>query len=239
MLSPRSLIYASNTLQYHCKSAAFWASSEYDYSAARLPPLHLVLSGTEIKSDLVPSRAGADLWGGFLPAQTSTLELRRAVYLRSSWEALLGANTMRKVTKDGDKLVAFAAVVEHFQLIWKTSQYLAGLWRHILTRDLLWNRSGDLRGCRKRPPKYRAPSWSWACIHGPIHFGISPGRSRGLMELQCHSLPGHSSITRAAIWKSGLRHFDCGGYSETISTSDPAPRRHSFVDKTLRRRPSY
>lgn len=45
-------------------------------------------------------------------------------------------------------------------------QYFAGLWKGDLVEGLLWNTQG--KPPTKAPSQYRAPSWSWAAMNGPI-----------------------------------------------------------------------
>ncbi|KAM7208155.1 Heterokaryon incompatibility protein (HET) domain containing protein [Naviculisporaceae sp. PSN 640] len=57
---------------------------------------------------------------------------------------------------------------------WKGVKYWAGLWSHSLHRDLLWrvgsNNREDRTSLHRRPAKWRAPSWSWASVKGPVEF---------------------------------------------------------------------
>ena len=101
-----------------------------------------------------------------------TEDTSKAINLRKSWEQLLGAYTRREVTNPGDKLMAFGAIAEEFHRIWE-SRYLAGLWEHTLTRDLLWRLSSGDGGPLVRPAA-RAPTWSWASMDGLVIFGTNP-----------------------------------------------------------------
>jgi hypothetical protein len=53
--------------------------------------------------------------------------------------------------------------------------YLAGIWRDRIPKQLLWN-AQDRRDTRdsqhERPSKYRAPTWSWALIDGPMEYDL-------------------------------------------------------------------
>lgn len=71
----------------------------------------------------------------------------------------------RTASVQSDKLVACAAVAELFRGALR-SDYLAGLWRSDVLAGLLWGRNPD--GVCTRPAVYRAPSWSWAAVEGPI-----------------------------------------------------------------------
>ncbi|KAF5565645.1 heterokaryon incompatibility protein [Fusarium napiforme] len=72
------------------------------------------------------------------------------------------------LTMDRDKLPAIAGVAAVFES--PNDQYLAGLWRGGLASQLIWRRS-EKRWTNYEPPlNYRAPSWSWASVNGPIEF---------------------------------------------------------------------
>ncbi|KAK7032366.1 hypothetical protein VNI00_013114 [Paramarasmius palmivorus] len=145
LLSPRSLVYASHTLQYHCQTS-------------------VVNVGGSVCGPLIGQRL-PDLL--FLPESELALPLSKndERTLCWSWLEVLGDYTQREVTKAGDKLVAFAAIAEQFHRLWRTD-YIAGLWRETLLRDVLWYKNYETR--YPRPEKYRAPSWSWAAVDGHV-----------------------------------------------------------------------
>lgn len=68
--------------------------------------------------------------------------------------------SFRRLTKSIDKLVALSAVASLFQARFKAN-YLAGLWKEDLIRELLW-KSFDSREARAESSY--APSWSWASV---------------------------------------------------------------------------
>ncbi|KAK5651934.1 hypothetical protein OQA88_11476 [Cercophora sp. LCS_1] len=65
-----------------------------------------------------------------------------------------------------DKMVAFSGIAQHFQGFFPGDQYLAGVWRSQLPQALHWS-THRIRPCY-RPDEYRAPSWSWASVEGPV-----------------------------------------------------------------------
>ena len=83
-----------------------------------------------------------------------------------SWRQLVSEYTSRSLTLPSDKLVAISGLA-----MWLQRQsgdtYLAGLWRKTFWADLLWSASGTLL---ERPIKWRAPSWSWACVDSRIRY---------------------------------------------------------------------
>ena len=102
-----------------------------------------------------------------------------ATYL-GQWEYVVDAYTRSHLTRSTDKVVAIAGIASDFVDIYK-DEYLAGLWRQYLPEQLMWKVSlgdiGDGSGSwAKRSPYYRAPSWSWLTIDGPVDAGSSHGK---------------------------------------------------------------
>ncbi|KAJ4422108.1 hypothetical protein N0V82_003191 [Gnomoniopsis sp. IMI 355080] len=115
-----------------------------------------------------------------------------------SWSDVVTQFCGRRLSKDTDKLPALAGLAVRFQYYKSATSaheqrydYLAGLWwdgsitphpspeAAELPRGLLWRRAGD--EFLSRPAAYRAPSWSWAALDGPVEFLdilVSPGASK-------------------------------------------------------------
>jgi hypothetical protein len=85
---------------------------------------------------------------------------------------------MRELTEACDKLVAISAVAKEISMFGGMGEYLAGLWRSDILRDLLWFSTYEDRtdefATPSRPDGYRAPSWSWASIDGTISWSKFP-----------------------------------------------------------------
>ncbi|KAI0633199.1 heterokaryon incompatibility protein-domain-containing protein [Trametes polyzona] len=158
LMSPRSLIFTSRTLQFRCQTTTFNLGGAFhrtSWDDLRLP---------DILFDLKPIRLphGSERW--------------RDVWM--AWGRVLQEYTLRAVTFPSDKLVALAGLAEDFHRILDTD-YLAGLWRSNILLDLLWKRDTfSFRSSQSRsfcrPPAYRAPSWSWASSEVPICFHRQP-----------------------------------------------------------------
>jgi hypothetical protein len=98
--------------------------------------------------------------------------------LRQAWLDIRNEYTSRKLTYGRDKLAAISAIA--FEIAKESGwTYLAGLWKEHLFLDLQWHR--DPQSNMSRPGKddptnplyprsteYRAPSWSWASMDGPV-----------------------------------------------------------------------
>ncbi|KAK4113368.1 HET-domain-containing protein, partial [Canariomyces notabilis] len=96
------------------------------------------------------------------------------------WEHLVRRYSACALTFPGDKLVAFSGVAKHMAGILK-DEYVAGMWRRYLEGELLWmvdagKRKRQILGRqpKPRPVEYRAPSWSWASVDGPVTPGRAP-----------------------------------------------------------------
>ena len=53
-------------------------------------------------------------------------------------------------------------------------KYLAGLWSDTIVSDLLWYRRDY--SSSSLPEKWRAPTWSWAALNGPVKYIDTIGR---------------------------------------------------------------
>ncbi|KAF5553601.1 heterokaryon incompatibility protein [Fusarium napiforme] len=88
------------------------------------------------------------------------------------WPGLITHYTSRDMTKSHDRLPALSGIAKWLQPHLGSPRFLAGLWDNSdLVRQLAWY------SCTTKSPKpqYRAPSWSWASIDGPIFWTNPPG----------------------------------------------------------------
>lgn len=93
------------------------------------------------------------------PGQGRFQDLEAALH----WHKAVSEYTKLQLTCPGDKLPALAGCVRDISSsIDNGGDYLAGLWRNTLARDLLWEIHPQANA--RRPPEWRAPSWSWASL---------------------------------------------------------------------------
>lgn len=120
---------------------------------------------------------------------------------KASWEQVVTRYSGRELSDPNDRLLALGAIAKIlfesratlFQAERKEFKYVAGLWNHQLSNQLLWftdfNRLAlpePLISCKlPRPPIYRAPSWSWASIDGPISFEDTGDWLQGATVVEC------------------------------------------------------
>ncbi|KIJ58835.1 hypothetical protein HYDPIDRAFT_119193 [Hydnomerulius pinastri MD-312] len=162
LLSPRKLVYATDTLEYHCQTATVPVNNSIKWwGTERLNSLSFSLSDADITNKVAEWEE--EDWG----------------ILQMEWVFVMSSYTRRSLTQKMDKLVAFAGAAEQFDRIWHThsGRYIAGLWEKHLPRDLLWLREPwEFGWCddplRPRPQEYLAPSWSWASVEG--HVRVKP-----------------------------------------------------------------
>ena len=83
------------------------------------------------------------------------------------WKAIVEVYSAKKLTYTSDKPVAISGIVKLMEQTFN-DQYCAGLWRKNLVMQLFWaSRCPEQRLCPRSQP-YRAPSWSWTSLDGPI-----------------------------------------------------------------------
>ena len=83
----------------------------------------------------------------------------------SSWHDIVEQYSTLDLSFPKDKLPALSGVASKVQSIQKTN-YLAGLWEATFLYDLTWYPTPK----NKIPLEWRAPTWSWVSIGGPIRY---------------------------------------------------------------------
>ncbi|RYO82370.1 hypothetical protein DL766_004750 [Monosporascus sp. MC13-8B] len=110
--------------------------------------------------------ATAYAWKSLINAQDKRV---RQGSLLDQWDSAVQRYCECSLTFPNDKLVALSGLAKHIggklsEVVWPHDTYLAGLWRTSMPRSLLWRVNGQGR----KPPMYRAPSWSWASLDGNV-----------------------------------------------------------------------
>lgn len=81
------------------------------------------------------------------------------------WFRLVEGYCLRSLTKASDKLPASGGLAKWMQQ-YVGGAYAAGLWKEYFVHCLLWIAEDET----SRPSEYRAPSWSWASVEGPVSY---------------------------------------------------------------------
>ncbi|KAH8777996.1 heterokaryon incompatibility protein-domain-containing protein [Hyaloscypha finlandica] len=163
MLAHRYLIYSSHTLQWRCNAGVRNHGNS----------LHLV----HYADDEQISRSFYTL---NKPASDPKGELRR-------WMRLVSVYSKRSSSLSRDKLNAISAVARGFSPL-LGPEYFAGLWQFSILWQLTWvpTCSWDSEARNTRPEVYRAPSWSWASVDGPLDYeSIFPGPDGEVYLYKC------------------------------------------------------
>ncbi|KAI0829182.1 heterokaryon incompatibility protein-domain-containing protein [Trametes gibbosa] len=143
LMSPRSLLFTSQTLQLRCQTATrSIGNAFYNWEDEPRLPDALFLHAPS------PPNHSSGEW----------------IALHQMWVNVVLDYTRRAMSQESDKLVACAAIAQGFHRV-LDSDYVVGLWRHSLLVDLLWYTDWERR---PRPAVFRAPSWSWAAVDGWI-----------------------------------------------------------------------
>jgi hypothetical protein len=98
------------------------------------------------------------------------------------WHDLVSLYSSKLLTYESDKLPAISGLAKAIQRL-NGDEYLAGLWRTTIQKDLLWFCSAPTSA---RPCQYQAPSWSWASVIGTVEFqSKAPISKLQIAEVQC------------------------------------------------------
>lgn len=109
--------------------------------------------------------ASYEMWSaGATPLPSDTLGRYYA-----TWYLLVAEFSRRHLSEASDKLPAISGLAA---LIQETSgsKYLAGLWSDDLIHGLLWTSLKRPGAPNRRVSPFRAPSWSWASMDGPVQY---------------------------------------------------------------------
>lgn len=211
LFSPRILHFGSNQLWWECTARAACEMSpggDPDFSA-----------GPQLR----PWKHLADCFSASEPTPISEMtKLQRYRRWRAWWD-FVEAYTTSDFTFTSDKLIAVSAVVKAMirQHAAGNEEYLAGLWRWWLELDLYWLvfYDKDIPSSKKtfRPnpdDTWRAPSWSWASVDGPVwRTSIGPnGDATSLIRiLSTEIAPLHGS-GRTGLLKAASLTIECRSF---------------------------
>ncbi|PVH71624.1 HET-domain-containing protein [Cadophora sp. DSE1049] len=157
----------SNRLLRYTSKELFWECNEWRFCECG----HADSSGGIEADDEASSR------GVRRPELFGRLE---ADEMRQSWSDIVMKFMERQLGYDEDKLPALSGLANQFARVKGLGtgvgdEYLAGHWRSDFVVSLLWNleddRSRNMRDKEvvyRRPKIWRAPSWSWAAVEGPV-----------------------------------------------------------------------
>ncbi|KAK1993451.1 HET-domain-containing protein [Colletotrichum falcatum] len=181
LLAPRTLHFGSKQVFWECREA----------SCSETHPQDVYSRFPDERDDGGQDRNGSDggeemeqdeadegprhpmLWKQLLDAPRRLYSPDPYEQLFTDWNLMVGYYASRELSVASDKLSALSGLANDMksrlqQLRPGPHRYLAGLWEEKLMDTLVWNVIGP--GQAARPPSYRAPSWSWACLDGRLNL---------------------------------------------------------------------
>jgi hypothetical protein len=170
VLAPRIVHFGHNQLFWECREQRL--CEQYPRG---LPETIRDHSGLNFKQIMDFGRISLDL----APQDLFPYSLNRNdAYLRI-WAGVVVDYSRTSLTNPTDKLIAISGIAKSFADV-TGQRYVAGMWRENLEHALLWNASNrakfnvEYRPCsHSQPTTWRAPSWSWASVDGPVDFSDS------------------------------------------------------------------
>ena len=158
LLSPRILWFTPWELQWECMEAVGCeCSTSEDFFDKEKTPLPIFTK---------------DYWA--FPKIRLAKWLETPSNPHQEWARIVGEYCYLQMTKESDKLPAISGIAARIGSSRPSAEYLAGLWADTLARDILWHtiNSQPAKAMDHLPPpkSYRAPSWSWAAVEGPLRF---------------------------------------------------------------------
>ncbi|KAI0325117.1 hypothetical protein GY45DRAFT_288558 [Cubamyces sp. BRFM 1775] len=184
MLSTRSLVFSSETLQLRCQALTQNIGGAGHLGQSDPPRLPDV-----ILRPRRPIERGSDEWKK----------------IHRTWHRIVEDYSRRLLSYSADKLLACAAIAEMFAPA-LGPDYLAGLWRTTLLSDLLWRRDKGHSMTSNQPPQKdaRAPSWSWASFDGPVQFLPYSETAVAMVEVvECSTAPQDKSLPLGPVQAGG------------------------------------
>jgi hypothetical protein len=148
-LSPRTLLYNSRHMTWECYTSSHKEEDADVYSGGPFKKPSVVLF----------PRGRPDPYPEHMEREA----------LLDGWVKILRDYSKRKFAVPSDKLPALAGAVTSIrQELSYDDRYIAGIWYALLPNVLMWRVTGETRTTRSR--LFRAPSWSWASVDGPVHL---------------------------------------------------------------------
>jgi hypothetical protein len=124
--------------------------------------------------------------------QLDAWDVNSPVRFSDFWFGIVGEYTECGLSKGEDKLIAISAIAQKIGIV-SGFRYLAGLWEQTLEFDLKWYVRGEVQ---PRPSPYRAPTWTWASIEGPVDRWSSHEGRESMVDIISIEISTHSTDLR-------------------------------------------
>ena len=151
MLAPRTLYFGRRRLFWECRGTF----EVENLSSEPMQWMDTDLVVTSVKSD--------EAWSG----TAERTSVKDAFY--NQWIRTVEYYIASTLTFPSDRLIAIAGFVNCINHNLQ-DEYIAGLWKGKLNRQLIWCVKENAFPSCYRPGSAQAPSWSWASIEGAISY---------------------------------------------------------------------
>ena len=235
LISPRTIHFTRDQLLWHCRTCE-WTEGYVHNSFRSHDEFKL---GCQKAGNYIDREEHDTYWRSRLPDPNDQpyFNLNFAVEI---WYSCISEYTTRFLSHSSDKLAAISGLAQKYANM-EMGRYLAGLWEQDIFRGLAWTRvkPGErteekymsyfaIKAKRtiaaralKPPVLYRAPSWSWASVNGPVaineafFYFLKLGASAGMKYEVEHweSEYGPRLVTCA------LKHSRASPYLDTLEGS--------------------
>jgi hypothetical protein len=160
LLARRVVHYSPSELIWECKT-----HPRCECSGIKWPVQSIGYNpGTSLKTEVAGSLAAGET----------------AKHASRAWHSIVSQYTARQLTVQTDRLPALSGLARQFAFP-QMGKYLAGTWYSQLPDALDWSIKNP-----RRPEGYRAPSWCWASLDGPVSYDTLGGaRCVELIDAGC------------------------------------------------------
>jgi hypothetical protein len=153
----------------------------------------------------------------YMSMNSSQLKQQMPIHVFNLWNDLIEQYSPCDLTKPSDKMFAIAGIAKLFRDI-TGDEYIAGWWKSRLLESLDWHVYDPQA---RLSADYRAPSWSWASVDGPVRpAGLSPSAEFLVKLVDVHvTMRGPDTMARVlegyiklrgAIFTADCRYLESG-----------------------------
>lgn len=189
-LSPRVLHFSADQIWWECRTLrkqedplpddiplSRRRQRRVEKAVARENIRNAVVYKSPAVNQAVQLRCLDNMLQGPMPAENTSI-LHKFVVTEArynTWHRVIEDYSTRIFSRITDRFPALSGLASEMQAA-HGGEYVAGAWRDDLLRSLLWRR--DPRSIAppnttfRRPPEYRAPSWSWAAIDEAVTYDL-------------------------------------------------------------------
>jgi len=233
LLSPRVLYFTRDQLLWHCREDEWAEGDVYDFYRS---DGGFCGHGAGYFIDRTEYEA---YWRNKSSSSADKISFDTDFAART-WYNCVSEFSSRSLTRASDKLAAIGGLANMFCQP-ELGRYLAGLWERDLFRGMAWKRVEPALGTRERYRsyvaikakknlvardympilEYRAPSWSWASVNGPVEvdsfmfyssrLGFSPEMQYEVGHWKTHCGP--------SLVSCNLLHSSDNSYVDTLEGS--------------------